>query len=78
MTFDEYIKRGGTKTDLSHATRVSLPTLRKVEKRLPIRLDVAWVLADFLEDSDPKRVPAAAHLLANPKPRRKLAKKARR
>lgn len=78
MTFDEYIKKVGTKTDLHHATKVSLPTLRKVERREAIRLDVAYVLARYLNpEGDLPRVHDLAHAMANPKPRRKLARKAR-
>jgi hypothetical protein len=76
VTFDEYIKRGGTPTELHHLSKVSLPTIRKVGRREPILLDVAWQLAEHLE-GDPARVSALAHAMANPKPRRKLARKAR-
>jgi hypothetical protein len=77
VTFDEYIKGGGSPTALHHLSKVSLPTIRKVGRREPIRLDVAWVLAECLEDGDAARVSALAHAMANPKPRRKLARKAR-
>ncbi len=90
MTFDEYIRLGragggGTKTDLHHATGVSLPTLRRVEGRQPIRFDVAQKLAAYLIKIDPQYRGAAspsltlkrelaeyklAASMAAPKPRR--------
>ncbi len=82
MTFDQYVKANApnAKTKMSVATGISLPTLRKVERRAPIRLDVAWLLAEFLlgDDADPCSVMKLAHALANPKPRRVRAKVTKR
>lgn len=71
MTFDEFLRKNpkNGKTLLHRATGVSMPSLRKVERRQPIRLDVAAVLAEFLE--------CDMRLFSEPKPRRRLARKAK-
>lgn len=82
MTFDQYVKAHApnAKTKMSVATGISLPTLRKVERRMPIRLDVAWLLAEFLlgDDADPCDVMDMARVLTKPKPRRVRAKVTKR
>jgi hypothetical protein len=71
MTFDEYMRaRGrGAPAELYRKTGVSAPTLRKVKARLPVSADVAHKLADFLG--------CDWQLFTKPRPRRRLAKKAR-
>lgn len=71
MTFDEFLRAEGrgAKTKIHEATKVSYPTLRKIERRLPVTLEVAFKVAGFLK-CDP-------HALAKPKARKRLAQRKR-
>lgn len=71
MTFDEFLRLyDNAKSTLKKGTGVSYPTLRKMERREPVRLDVAYKVAMFI-GCDPFE-------LANPKPKRVRKRNARR
>lgn len=65
MTLEEYLQQEGrgAVSKIRRATKVSYPTLRRMVRRLPVRLDVAFKVAEFL-GCDPR-------LLAEPRKRRR-------
>jgi len=70
MTLDEWVRRRGwgALSELARETQVSRPTIRKMLRREAVRADAALKVAEFIG--------CDYRLLSNPKPRRKLARKA--